>query len=494
MLFCIQFPFSDLRAFLDRQPKVLGRPTWPAAAPDQDFVRSFGPIRRRKLRGLDGWVGEGVICDAGGAIKFAQLPTFVSENLRVPLRIAYRRFYFDGLALGKLEIGIANARPVSDNLTRTQSASLIEHILSTPVTVGGISSKAVIREGSYQPVRTVLGKAGKHIARLYAASTISHPPRTELVDWWVLPATPMLFLVQSRWERFLIPYHGLAIPAPMLTPQPGWTELIHCEVPYRGGSLRMWTLRLGQQRKYRDDRAIKICLLRLHAEQECLRLVLQNVATKRIQPEIRGNACQALQHYLNLATKRISGLNSEGAALVPSGQFAEIARQSEKFINPGESDALLQSLKNLDLRLNILNKVRDYVQRTIEIHQLHVEEMKMDTGDTYNISGGQNIGFGRDAQVYDNAFTQWQNSATNPDLKALAEELATVRAELRKQAMTADHDAAIGAVALAEKSANNGEGAKAFQYLAAAGKWALDVAVRIGTPLAIDAMKKALGA
>lgn len=36
-------------------------------------------------------------------------------------------------------------------------------------------------------------------------------------------------------------------------------------------------------------------------------------------------------------------------------------------------------------------------------------------------------------------------------------------------------------------------GPQAFEYLAKAGKWALDVATKIGTPVAIAALQKALG-
>jgi hypothetical protein len=232
--------------------------------------------------------------------------------------------------------------------------------------------------------------------------------------------------------------------------------------------------------------------MRLQAEHESLRLVLQNIALKKVKPTKGTEASRALQHYLNEATRKILGLDAEANHLIKAPDFADLARESQAFINPGDRDSLLESLKNLDMRLTIFQKVKDYVDTTIQINELNIQEVKMDS-DEYNISGGQNIGFGRDARVYDNVFNQWQASAADANLDDLAKELATLRAELKKRATTPEHDAAIGALADAETAAKKGEGATVFQYLSKAGKWALDIAGTIAVPIAIEALKKAVG-
>jgi hypothetical protein len=56
-----------------------------------------------------------------------------------------------------------------------------------------------------------------------------------------------------------------------------------------------------------------------------------------------------------------------------------------------------------------------------------------------------------------------------------------------------DHDIATGNVALAEKSAKEGDGPKALQYLKAAGKWAQEAATKIGVEVAAAAITKAIG-
>lgn len=64
---------------------------------------------------------------------------------------------------------------------------------------------------------------------------------------------------------------------------------------------------------------------------------------------------------------------------------------------------------------------------------------------------------------------------------------------LKKEAKEPEHDSAIGAIASAETEAKKGNKAKALEYLAQAGQWALDVATKIGVGVATVAIKAALG-
>jgi len=79
------------------------------------------------------------------------------------------------------------------------------------------------------------------------------------------------------------------------------------------------------------------------------------------------------------------------------------------------------------------------------------------------------------------------------DLSVLAKELAKLRTELKKEASEPDHDISIGTIASAESSAREGNGPKTFEYLSKTGKWAIDVATKIGVPVATEALKKAIG-
>ncbi|MBV8265827.1 MAG: hypothetical protein JO252_05725 [Planctomycetaceae bacterium] len=87
----------------------------------------------------------------------------------------------------------------------------------------------------------------------------------------------------------------------------------------------------------------------------------------------------------------------------------------------------------------------------------------------------------------------WNQAGSSIDLPTLAEELGRLRATMRREASEPEHDEALGAVASAEKAAKQSDGPRALEYLKAAGKWTLGIAEKIGTELAVAAMKKTMG-
>jgi hypothetical protein len=86
---------------------------------------------------------------------------------------------------------------------------------------------------------------------------------------------------------------------------------------------------------------------------------------------------------------------------------------------------------------------------------------------------------------------QWSQNAFDSNI--LSDELAILRAQMRKTASTLEQDAAVGAVANAEIAVRQGNGPKALEYLASTGSWALDMAGKIGVGVATAALKAALG-
>jgi hypothetical protein len=87
----------------------------------------------------------------------------------------------------------------------------------------------------------------------------------------------------------------------------------------------------------------------------------------------------------------------------------------------------------------------------------------------------------------------WAQQDPAIDLRALEDELRTLREALRSMASTPEHDIAIAAVANAEIAARSGDGDKALTCLRNAGKWVLEVATNIGTAVASAAITAAIG-
>src|SRR5207248_3297204 len=83
----------------------------------------------------------------------------------------------------------------------------------------------------------------------------------------------------------------------------------------------------------------------------------------------------------------------------------------------------------------------------------------------------------------------WNKLERRIDLVQLANELRRLHETLEREATQPTQKLAVGAVAAAEQSAINKDGPKVLEYLKTAGKWAFDVAEKIGVDLAKEALK-----
>jgi hypothetical protein len=119
--------------------------------------------------------------------------------------------------------------------------------------------------------------------------------------------------------------------------------------------------------------------------------------------------------------------------------------------------------------------------------------MEVIMGDQYNVSG-QAGAVGSQAHVHDVTFTQrWKQLEASVDLDKLADELRSLRAAMEREAVEPGHQLAVGAVAAAEQSARQRDGARVLEYLKSGGKWALTVAEKVGVSVASEAIQGALG-
>lgn len=111
-------------------------------------------------------------------------------------------------------------------------------------------------------------------------------------------------------------------------------------------------------------------------------------------------------------------------------------------------------------------------------------------GDKYVVVGGA-IAVGREPVV--NAVDSWNSFARCIERGDLADQLNALRRALRRLPEDDDIDSAIGALANAESAVKNGDGANALAWLGRVGTRALKIAQEIGTTLATEAIKRAMG-
>jgi hypothetical protein len=515
MLIGLQFPLADSREFVSTYTGKLNRPAWPSPEPGYEFVRSFGSIQTRKRGGLLGWVGENEICEADRALRFDQFEKFrytygprrARKSAHVSLRCAFRRFFFDGLAVGKFETGIYTKVHYGTKLdfSSVDTRDFLLHVLETSVTVNDL-----LGEDRKSP----LGQAGKLLAQSYmvASTTTSRDPLIMFEDWWVQSGPPLLFVIAQSGETIALPPRSKVVTIPSFYE----FQLVYCLVPFAGKQVRMWMVKLHPKSDLVAARTLRLYLLRLNAEHECLRLVLRQIENERISISRGTEESEALQYYLNQATRRINRWESRSEELISGSglsahtgngsqgevypEVAEIARSSEDLINPGRRHALLDRLRHAGIRKNVLRKMETYTdqwkqapsgKRIVQIFG-DVERMSGD----FNVSGqNQQIGaVGSNAHVHHvNVNQKWSQVREDIDLPKLAQELSLLLEELQEEASNGKHYIALGEVARAEEAAKSDDGPRALEHLAKAGKWALDVATNIGTTVAAAAIKVALG-
>jgi hypothetical protein len=174
-----------------REP-ASGRPKWPDPDPNGEFRRFFGGICERPQGGLTGWVGEATVCEAKRAIRFCQrllvLP-IPGDDVRV--KVAYRRFWFDGLAVAKFDIGISvvTRDPLSTDGPAT--LRLIRSLLDLQ-----------IRHPRYSQEESLpLSKAGEIVRLLYALSIEPKNPKLPAeIPPWIQIGSPVLIIAIEAGE------------------------------------------------------------------------------------------------------------------------------------------------------------------------------------------------------------------------------------------------------------------------------------------------------
>ena len=481
MLFTIQFPFADCRRFLDSEAGVISHPSWPAPSLDE-FVRCFGGVRERFLGGLEFW-GEDIICQIRRSIRFKSIPCFVAKDgRRIPIEVAFRRLYCDGLALGKFEVGLATVGRRHD-LDRIDATALLMHLLSMDVEVASPNGL----------LPCPLASAATPLVNAYVTAT-TRCKHTGASSWAVTAGTPLLFLHRRAEDAFTLPfftYHGPDLRE--------WGITIKCcLLPFRGRNLRMWVLTLGRSADRTMARALRLSLSRLHAEHESIRLVCRNVSSNRIPVSHGTKASEYLQHYINTATKRIAR-SERTAKRLESGDasIVDLTRSIADAIHPGECDSLLEALRQAGVRKNIVDKIANYTRRLAAYggNVIITEELNM-SNDKYEVHGGAGA-VGQNAQAHNvniiNYQAAWDGLRQQVDLASLVGQLEQLQGELRTRAQTSDDFRSLAEVVSASEAAKANDGSRVLQHLKTAGAWALDVAQKIGVSVAAKAIQSAIG-
>lgn len=479
MFLTLQFPLGDLRAFAGSDDR-LPYPSWPVPR-HTEHLRSAGGIRKRIRTGLKNWIGESQYCAADHALKFSSDRAQFSLGNGASLQACFRRFFFDGQAAGKFEVGF---RVTSSNgslaIGRKDFDGLLNTLFTHPVRIPGQNSDRTLP----------LIRAGKALAALYQSSSSAGPAggQPSLHKHLVKAGAPLLFVEIGNGESVAHRFRAAHI-AGLDNSKVSLAHIWLNKASLCDDAVRCWMMTASDSRcDY--ARELRISLLRLNASRVGLETVVNGLTAKTIAPERGTEASERLQHYLNHHAERCIKVPPE----YDDSGLLGAACQSEHGVTSDSVITLLDTLKHeVSIRRQILSKTERVVELLAVLNRnsvIHKQEIVM--GDHYE--AGQVGAQGPNAHAHDMSFNQvLLKNSNGVDLQKLGDELRQLRDALAASAATPEHYVEMGVIASAEMEATNGHGEKSLAALAKAGKWSLGVAEKIGVGLVTAVLKTSLG-
>ena len=186
---------------------------------------------------------------------------------------------------------------------------------------------------------------------------------------------------------------------------------------------------------------------------------------------------------------RLDSFHSRGQ---PHAVFTVLHKDVAEVALSEIKDGYEERIKSLEGKRDQLLEVVSILAKKPNTIKYIAEEITMNS-DIYKTQG-QTGAVGPGAHAHDINFNQlWNQYSSKIDLKQLAEELSNLRDSLIQKADEPEHYRAIAEVSEAETSAKDSNGPKVLKHLKKAGKWAFSVAENIGTTIAAEALKKAMG-
>lgn len=504
MFASIQFPIVDLRRFSDEASIVLPKPSWPAPEEELEYVRSFGPIKRRPLGGVNGWLGESKICDARRLFSFKERIFINSANGNplYPLWPFYKRLFFDGFISAKVEIGFSPSwsspftggegifgpnfaesiecehenyvdKPDGYTDEKITIRRLIEAILHSSISCKTESNYA--RDMEFGSLNKVLGNK-----YLYATTPTSINYK-ELSEYVKIGKTIAWIELESDEYNKIDNLNFTKI-----------NKYIDIGSTYhnsRFGEIKIIVVRRRMLPKDIDKkkriaayiRYLRLFFLRINSDMANMNNLFRAIADGRVNIAPGSQMSDATQEFVLRTTRCLVDRTRLDMGMADS-DFHQLVFDLHDRLEPGVLAGVRERVRLFNLRPAV-NRRLDQVIMNVE--SLNVENAIMvKNTQTFNAPVGV---VGDNANI--NAIDQSVSISMSNDINISKEDVINIISEISKVDLNAVPEKERAALVIANEAAKKGDNGKLLSYLTAAGKWGLKIVENAGVKVLADAIK-----
>lgn len=348
LFLAIQHSFADVRPLLSYDTRRTAKPTFGLDHSGEEFVRSLGAVRFRRRGAPADWPAEDLYCDAARAFRFGRRVLHHSDLLgsdKSRFTVAFRRFLSNGETVVRIETGLSrHTRRSSRPFDGPRLLALLESALLLRLRVPP------------KPVERALMHSGKALAERLLAATTQHGgrPGFNTEPWW-LSSCPLMIVVEYRQQEVgSLPTGAVPVRAGL----PNGANLSHLRMESRLGLARVWFLEISPALEASALRDLRLHLMRLNAERECIRRVLSLINTDKLWLDPGDLDFDELTDYLDEAAGFLSRKSVYGHS---QSALLQAAYGAEDLITESDRLALARRVERLRRRVNA--GVADRIER-----------------------------------------------------------------------------------------------------------------------------------
>jgi hypothetical protein len=357
MLVFFAFPVADLRSFTDAKTHRLRKPTIPAE-PGKHFIRDTGLVHARLRGGSQVVAGEDLFCEARHACRLPADHSWTHlrwNGCRLQFQPLLRRYFRTGQATSRFEIGFRATADDVPSCAALPATTLIDALAGLQVRVG---------EGYDRQHSMALAAAGDALADHFRVATTrhrrrGHPYPTE--SRWCRAGEPLVVIELADWEQLRLPPYSSSVDA--ISDPDIKADFFLARIPRRQSPIGCWVLRVGADARMDRARQLRLHLVRVHGEVQCLTRIVQAAQTTISTAPLSAASANLVDH-LDKMTRLLKQSTRHGTE---QRNILETAYQSHRAARPGELKTLLDAAENLSRDLKQRTEKAQAMARTSQI-------------------------------------------------------------------------------------------------------------------------------